>query len=168
MPLLILLRQYSIREYAVTVMVAAVAGLGIVTLLNAAAGDGGASAELKTKPTVPAISSARSVTAYKPAAKTRPAARAHAGRAHVARKQRHRHHRRPAHVSRPALTPAPAPRARAPRVVAVQPPSPRPIPKPTYTPAPAPKPAPVVHKPAPKPKSNGVPGGGSGNFSDSG
>jgi len=38
MPILIFLRQYGLREYAVTLTVAALVGLGVAVLLNSAGG----------------------------------------------------------------------------------------------------------------------------------
>ena len=75
MPILIFLRQYGWREYAVTLAVAAVAGLGIAVLINSAAGGGaGAPAVLKTKQEL-ADASSRVLTTrvYKPVREARPA-----------------------------------------------------------------------------------------------
>jgi hypothetical protein len=101
MPILIFLRQYGLREYAVTFTVAALAGLGIAVMLNAAAGgEAGAPATLKTNPAVsatPAPTVAARVS--KPVNSTRPARTAHVSR---------KHHRAGRHLSHPT-GPAPAP-----------------------------------------------------------
>jgi hypothetical protein len=158
MPILIFLRQYGLREYAVTLTVAALVGLGIALLLNSAAGGAGATGELKTKHELSVVSSAPPTTAVtKPVAKA-----ASAAPAHPARKRAHR--ARPHHVSASQPAPVPAP-ASGQRLVAARTPAPQP------TSTPAPKPAPVVHQPAPKPKpapAHKRSGGGSGQFDDSG
>jgi hypothetical protein len=158
MPILMLLRQYGLREYAITLAVAAVAGLGIAVLINAAAG--GAAGEptvLKTKAQLAASSRTLPARVDRPVstAKAPPAAKHHVRRRHHARTPHH------------APAPAPAPtRASVPQLVAQRTPAPQPVS------TPAPKPAPVVHKPAPAPKptpsrkSGG--GGGTGQFDDSG
>jgi hypothetical protein len=163
MPVLIFLRQYGLREYAVTLACAAVVGLGIAVLINSAAGGAaGEPAILKTKQEL-ADASSRVLTTrvYRPVAATKPIVR------HRARHRARRHARRP-HRS----TPAPAP-----RVVAVRTPTPAPTPQrvvSTPVSTPAPKPTPVVHKPAPAPKPKPAPapkksgGGGSLQFDDSG
>jgi hypothetical protein len=142
MPILMFLRQYGLREYAVILAIAAVAGLGIAVLINSTAGrSAGAPAVLKTKQEL-ADASSRVLTTrvYKPVAKTRPAA-----------KPARRHHARtPVQRSRPA--PAPAP-----RLVAVRAPTP-PVSTPAPQPAPAPKPKPATPKRS----------GGSVQFDDSG
>jgi hypothetical protein len=38
MPILMFLRQYGLREYAITLGVAALAGIGIAVMINSAAG----------------------------------------------------------------------------------------------------------------------------------
>jgi hypothetical protein len=162
MPILMFLRQYGLREYAITLAIAAVAGLGIAVLINSAAGgSAGAPAVLKTKQEL-ADASSRVLTTrvYKPAAEVKPAPTPA------------RHHRRHArrHVrSHPAPAPAPAPAPKpAPKLVAVR----TPAPAPQVVSRPAPRPAPVVHRPAapaPKPKPAPKPsGGGSVQFDDSG
>jgi outer membrane biosynthesis protein TonB len=161
MPILIFLRQYGLREYAITLIVAALVGLGIALLLNSAAGGAGNTGELTTKHELSVVSSAPpAIRVTKPVAKAVSAARAHAARKPVHHARRHR-----------ASHPAPAPISPQ-RLVATRTPAPAPAPKPTFTPAPAPKPAPVVHKPASKPKPAPAPkkrsGGGSGQFDDSG
>jgi hypothetical protein len=157
MPILIFLRQYGLREYAVTLAIAAVAGLGIAVMINSAAGGAaGEPAVLKTKQEL-ADASSRVLTTrvYKPVAETRPATRRPA--------RRHRRHARRHRRS------APSPAA---RVVAVRAPAPEPaVTTPVSQPEPAP--APVVRKPAPAPAPKPTPsrkggGGGSVQFDDSG
>src|SRR2546423_304671 len=92
MPILIFLRQYGLREYAVTLTVAALVGLGIAMLLNSAAG-GRAGAPLTTKPEVASASPAvPAPKVVKPAAKAPSAAKA--------RPAHRRHHVRRHHVRR--------------------------------------------------------------------
>jgi hypothetical protein len=162
MPILMLLRQYGLREYAITLAVAAIAGLGIAVLINSAAGGGaGEPAVLKTKAELAASSHTLPARVDRPAAapvKARPAVKHHV--------RRHRRARKVHHVARPAPAPAPT-RTSAPHLVAVRTPAPSPVS------TPAPKPAPVVHKPAPAPKpapshKTGGGGGGTGQFDDSG
>jgi hypothetical protein len=159
-PLLIFLRQYGLREYAITLAIAALVGLALAVLINSAAGGGaGSPTILKTKQEL-ADASSRVLTTrvYKPVRQTRPAPAHH--RVHQAR---HRH----VHRARPA--PAPAPVV---HVVPVSAPASSPRPQPAVSkPAPAPAPAPVVHRPAPKPAPRPAPkpsGGGSVQFDDSG
>jgi hypothetical protein len=158
MPILIFLRHYGWREYAIVLIVAALVGLGIALLLNSAAGGAGSTGELKTKRELSVVSSAPRVT--KPVAKAASAPRTHPARKRVHPARRHR-------SSRPAPAPVSVPRLTATRKTA-----PAPTPRPTYTPASTPKPAPVVQKPAPVPKPAPAPkkrsGGGSGQFDDSG
>ena len=155
-----LLRQYGIREYAVTLAVAAIAGLGIAVMLNAAAGgSAGAPTALKTKEQLAASSRALPARVDRPvsAVKTAPAAKHHARRHHA---------RKPHRAATPAPSPAPT-RAPEQHLVAVRTPAPQPV----STPTPKPAPAPVVHKPAPAPKpapSKNSGGGGGGQFDDSG
>jgi hypothetical protein len=149
MPILMFLRQYGLREYAVTLAIAAVAGLGIAVLINSTAGrSAGAPAVLKTRQEL-ADASSRVLTTrvYKPGAETRPAAKP--ARRHQARKHVQTSH------------PAPAP---APKLVAARTPAPQ-------VSRPAPAPAPVIHRPAPaptKPAGTPKPSGGSIQFDDSG
>jgi len=161
MPILMFLRQYGLREYAITLGVAALVGIGIAVMINSAAGGAGAPAVLKTKQEL-ADASSRVLTTrvFKPVSESRPAPNPVV-----------RHHRR--HRTRHA-TPAPAP---APRIVVAQAPAPKPKLQPVVSrPAPAPvvhtpAPAPVVHRPAPapRPKPASKPsGGGSVQFDDSG
>jgi hypothetical protein len=164
MPILMFLRQYGLREYAITLGIAALAGLGIAVLINSAAGgSAGAPAVLKTKQEL-ADASSRVLTTrvYKPAAKKVVPAPKPA--------RHHRRHRVHRHVrSHPAPAPAPAPAPNpAPKLVAVRAPT---TPQVVSRPAPRPAPAPVVHKPAPKPAPKPKPkpsGGGSVQFDDSG
>jgi hypothetical protein len=160
MPILILLRQYGLREYAITLGVAALAGLGIAVLINSAAGGGaGPPALLKTKQEL-ADASSRVLTTrvFKPVSETRSAPKPVVRH----RQRQHRH-------ARSAPTPSPSP---APRLVAVRAPAPTPQPQQVSRPAPAPvvhRPAPVYHRPAPAPKPASKPsGGGSTQFDDSG
>jgi hypothetical protein len=160
MPILIFFRQYGLREYAITLTVAALVGLGIALLLNSAAGGAGATGELQTKHELSVVSSAPPETTV-----TKPLAKAAAAPAHPARKRAHRAPRHHVRASHPA--PAPAPEQ---HLVATRTPAPTPAPQ-HFAPAPAPKPAPVVHQPAPKPKpapTHKRSGGGSGQFDDSG
>jgi hypothetical protein len=155
MPLLILLRRYGLREYAITLAIAALVGLGIAILINSSAGGGaGSPTLLKTKQEL-ADASSRVLTTrvYKPVRQVRPAPVHH--RAHPTR---HRH----VHRSRPAPAPAPV----APAVPVSAPAS---SPRPQVS-KPAPAPAPVVRRPAPKPapKPASKPSGGSVQFDDSG
>jgi hypothetical protein len=164
MPILIFLRQYGLREYAITLIVAALVGLGIALLLNSAAGGAGNTGELTTKHELSVVSSAPPATRVtKPVAKAASAARARPAHKRVHHARRHR-------VSHPA--PAPVQ-----HLVAARKPTPAPAPQPTFTPAPAPRPAPVVHKPAPvvhkpapapKPAPKKHSSSGSGQFDDSG
>jgi hypothetical protein len=152
MPILIFLRQYGLREYAVTLTVAALVGLGIALLLNSAAGGAGSTGELTTKHELSVVSSAPPTTTV-----TKPVAKADsAATVHPARKRVHR-------ASLPTAAPASAQRLIATRT---------PTPQPTSTPAPTPKPAPVVQKQAPTPQPAPSPkkrnGGRSGQFDDSG
>jgi hypothetical protein len=162
MPILIFFRQYGLREYAVTLTVAALVGLGIALLLNSAAGGAGSTGELTTKHELSVVSSAPPATTV-----TKPVAKADsAGTALPA----------PKHVHRPSL-PTAAP-ASAQRLIATRTPTPQrtstpgPAPQRTSTPAPRPKPAPVVQTPAPTPQPAPAPkkrsGGRSGQFDDSG
>jgi outer membrane biosynthesis protein TonB len=163
MPILMFLRQYGLREYAITLAVAAIAGLGIAVLINSAAGGrAGAPAVLKTKAELAASSHTLPARVDHPVTtpvKARPAVKHHV--------RRHRRVRKVHHVARPAPAPAPT-RTSAPHLVAVRTPAPSPV----STPAPKPAPAPVVRKPAPAPKpapshkTGG--GGGTGQFDDSG
>jgi hypothetical protein len=162
MPILMLLRQYGLREYAVTLAVAAIAGLGIAVLINSAAGGGaGAPTALKTKEQLAASSRTLPARVDRPVntVKARPAAKRHV-----------RRHRAPKVHHAPAPAPSPT-RTSAPHLVAVRTPAPQPSVTPVSTPAPKPAPAPVVHKPAPKPAPShktGGGGGGTGQFDDSG
>jgi hypothetical protein len=161
MPILMFLRQYGLREYAITLAVAALAGLGIAVLINSAAGGAaGEPAVLKTKAELAVSSQTLPARVDRPVtvAKARPAVK-HVRRHHRARKVRH-------HVAAPA--PAPA-RTSAPHLVATRTPAPQPV----STPAPKPAPAPVVHTPAPAPRpapsrKTGGGGAGTGQFDDSG
>jgi hypothetical protein len=150
MPILIFLRQYGLREYAITLAVAAVVGLGIATLINAApGGSAGPPAVLKTKQEL-ADASSRVLTTrvFKPVNQAKPIV----------------HHPRPHRVHHVAAPPR----------IAVAAPAPKPVTKPVTHPTPvvqrpAPvvrQPAPVVHRPAPKPAPK--PSGGSVQFDDSG
>jgi hypothetical protein len=162
MPILIFFRQYGLREYAITLTVAALVGLGIALLLNSAAGGAGATGELQTKHELSVVSSAPPETTV-----TKPLAKAAAAPAHPARKRVHRAPRHHVRASHPAPAPAPAPEQ---HLVATRTPTSTPAPQ-HFAPAPAPKPAPVVHQPAPKPKpapTHKRSGGGSGQFDDSG
>jgi hypothetical protein len=139
----------------VTLAVAAIAGLGIAVMLNAAAGgSAGAPAALKTKEQLAASSRALPARVDHPVStvKAAPAAKRHA----------RRHHARKSHrAATPAPSPAPT-RAPEQHLVAVRTPAPQPVSQPA--------PAPVVHKPAPAPKPapSGKSGGGDAQFDDSG
>jgi hypothetical protein len=156
MPILMLLRQYGLREYGITLAVAALVGLGLAVLINVAAGgSAGAPAVLKTKEQLGASSRMLPARVNHPTATARPAATHHARRRHHARKP----------DRAPAPAPAPAPtRTSAPHLVAQRTPAPQPVS------TPAPKPAPVVQKPAPAPDPapSRKTGGGTGQFDDSG
>ena len=141
---MMLLRQYGLREYGLTLTIAAVVGLGVAVLLNTAAGGGaGEPNELTLRPKEAAVSKAApGLALYKPARKAVPV--------HPAKKVRKKAARRPA----PAPAPKPAPAPVSEDLVAAR------TPAPTYTPAPDPAPAP---KPAPASRPSG-----SGQFDDSG
>jgi hypothetical protein len=161
-PVLIFLRQFGLREYGITLAIAALVGLGIAVLINSAAGGGaGSPTLLKTKQEL-ADASSRVLTTrvYKPVRQVRPA---------PVHRRAHPVHRRHVHRSRPAPAPAPvapavpvsAPASSPPTQPAVSKPVPAPAPvvrRPVQRPAPRPAP-----KPAPKPS-----GGGSVQFDDSG
>jgi hypothetical protein len=166
MPILIFLRRYGIREYGITLTVAAIAGLGLAAMLNSTSGGDSGEALLKPKTatvaqkavadSAPAI--ARETRIARPVATTR-----HRTRKHAHRHRRHGHARR---HSAPAPAPSPAP-AQTQLVVQRTP-----APQPQRQAAPKPAPAPVVHTPAPKPVSKPTaapkPSGGSVQFDDSG
>ena len=163
MPILIFLRQYGLREYGITLAIAALAGLGIALLINSAAGGGtGAPALLKTKQEL-ADASSRVLTTrvFKPVSQTRPTPKPV-----VHHRHRHRHR---SHA-------APAASAPAPRIVVAHAPAPKPTRLNVSNPTPAavvhtPAPAPIVRAPAPapRPKPASKPkGGGSVQFDDSG
>jgi hypothetical protein len=154
MPRLIeFLRQYGPREYLLMLSVAAICGLGVAALINAASGDvAGGQALLKSKAQLEADSSRVLTTrVFKPVRASHPRRQA---RRHV------RHHR---------FAPAPAPAA--PRVVTVRAPAPRPKPAVVQKVAPAPAPRPVARAPRPAPKPTPAPkrsSGGGSQFDDSG
>ena len=156
MSILIFLRQYSLREYAITLSVAAIVGLGLAVLINAAGGgSAGAPAALKTKEQLTASTRVLPARVDKPLVpKARPVVK---------------HRRRVRRHTAPKVNPAPRP-APAQKLVATRTPAPQPV----STPAPKPKPAPVVNKPAPAPAPKPKPaptrktGGGGGQFDDSG
>ncbi len=159
MPLLILLRQYGLREYAITLAIAALAGLGVAVLINSAPGGAaGPPAVLKTKQEL-ADASSRVLTTrvFKPVSQTKPAPK-------PAVHHRTRRHHRVHHA------------VAAPRIAVARAPAPTPALHPVSRPAPvvrkpAPviqRPAPVIRRPAPKPKPAPKPSGGSLQFDDSG
>jgi hypothetical protein len=156
MPILIFLRQYGLREYAITLAIAALAGLGVATLINSAPGGAaGPPAVLKTKQEL-ADASSRVLTTrvFRPVSQTEPAPK-------PAVHHRARHHHRVVTQHRIVVAAAPAP-------------APKPTLQPVSRPAPvvqkrAPvvqRPAPVIRRPAPKPAPK--PSGGSVQFDDSG
>jgi hypothetical protein len=156
MPVLMFLRQYGLREYAITLTVAALVGLGVAVLLNSASGGGAETpSELTLRAKPQAAPSAERVAAVTPLRKPRAAKPVSTSHKPV-RKQRVRQRSAPAPAPKPAAAPAPADHLVA---------SNTPEPQQTYTPPPAPKPAPVVSKPAPKPAPKPV---GSPQFDDSG
>lgn len=146
MPVLIaFLRQYGLREYLLMLTVAAVCGLGLAALINAASGDvAGGQALLKTKAQLEANSSRVLTTrVFKPVREAHP-------------QRRHRS----------------APASAVPRLVAVRTPAPKPVVVQRQVALrPVPTPTPVVRAPRPAPKPAATPkrsGGGSQQFDDSG
>ena len=158
MPRLIeFLRQYGPREYLLMLSVAAICGLGVAALINAASGDvAGGQALLKTKAQLEADSSRVLTTrVFKPVRATHP------------RREARRQVRRHVRNHRFAPTPAPA----APSVVTVRAPAPAPKPAVVQQVAPVPAPRPVVRAPRPAPKPAPAPkrsSGGGSQFDDSG
>ena len=154
------LRQYGLREYAITLTVAALVGLGIAVLLNSAAGGGAETpSELTLRVESKAVPAAERVAAVSPLRKPRAAAKGAPARHKRVRK----HRARPQAAPAPAPAPKPAPTSE--HLVAAN----TPPPQPTYTPEPAPRPAPAVSKPAPTPAPAAAPKpSGGGHFDDSG
>src|SRR3954447_5978204 len=154
MPILIFLRQYGLREYAVTLAIAALAGLGVAVLINSAPGGAtGPPAVLKTKQEL-ADASSRVLTTrvFKPVSQTKPAPKPAVH--HRAR----RHHR--------VVTPPRIAVVRAPVIKPTLQPVSRPAPV-VQTPAPVvQRPAPVIRRPVSKPasKPSSKPSGGSVQF----
>jgi hypothetical protein len=160
MPRLIeFLRQYGPREYLLMLSVAAICGLGVAALINAASGDvAGGQALLKSKAQLEADSSRMLTTrVFKPVRATHP------------RRPARRHQRR--HVQHHRSAPMPA---RASRIVAVSAPAPKPksaVVQRQVAPRPTPAPRPVVRAPRPAPKPAPAPkrsSGGGSQFDDSG
>jgi hypothetical protein len=160
MPVLVaFLRNYGLREYGITLGIAAVCGLGVAAFLNASAGNvSGGAATLKTKAQIDAQSSRILSTRVTKAVRA----------SHPVRHRRtHVHRQKRSHAKRHHAARTPAPSAPVPKLVAVRTPAPTPAPAPQPVKVVAPKP--VVRAPAPKrasaPKKTG---GGSLQFDDSG
>jgi hypothetical protein len=168
-PVLELLRQYTLREYIAVLAVALIGGAGLVFMLSAA-GTGSAGGEtlaLKRETTRSApAGSVRSVEVEAFAA-----ARRAKERARMLAERRRIHAMRAERAARRAAVAARARSRSAARRRTVVRSTPRPVAaapirvvNPTPSPAPRPKPAPVS---TPAPKKSGS-GGGGGGFDDSG
>jgi hypothetical protein len=166
MSVLALLRGYTLREYAVVLVMAVLGGLGLVLMLSSMGG-GAPSGETLLKREAPARKETASVNFVEANAAAQARARAAAARrARLAAERRRvlaqRAARRARVVAARRVDTAPA--RGATRTVSGQAAAPVVNTTPSR-PAPKPKPAPA---PQPTPQKSGTSGGGGGSFDDSG